>query len=280
MALQSQVNKEYALGVPGDMVNPGAGQNIFTPVNPMAEGDVNVGSFVFPGSDPYTKASNSAASQPAGADAYAVAATPTTGDAVSGSLTVSNDGSAIQMETTVGAVNSTGNDAGTLTIPVGTGFAGSVTIGGVAVATVAEGGTVTMGSTLVATGTNSKLTVSSVTYAGDVLTVAFSVEWTATATAEKVMGFVMRVQMYPNYILTSEGTLTVPSGSALSVAVRGDFYAMSKTAAEIGQKVFASTTDGSISTGAAGASVSGHVETDWTVKRGAPAGELIVIGCQ
>lgn len=280
MALQSQVNKEYALGVPGDMVNPGAGQNIFTPVNPMAEGDVNVGSFVFPGSDPYTKASNSAASQPAGADAYAVAATPTAGDAVSGSLTVSNDGSAIQLETTVGSVNSTGNGAGTLTIPVGTGFSGSVTIGGVAVATVETGGTVTMGSTLVATGTNSKLTVSSVTYAGDALTVTFSVEWTATATAEKVMGFVMRVQMYPNYILTSEGTLTVPSGSALSVAVGGDFYAMSKTAAEIGQKVFASTTDGSISTGEAGASVSGHVETDWTVKRGAPADELIVIGRQ
>lgn len=284
MALQSYVNKEYALGVPGDMVNPGEGQNVFTPVNPKADGDVNVGSFVFPGSDPYTMASNAAAVDTAGADTYAVAATPSSGSAVSGNITVVNNGADISLASTVGAANKTASTntsaSGTLTIPVGKDFDGTVTLGGKTIATVASGGTVTPGSTLTATGTNSTVTVSQTTYSGTDIVITFSVEWTATGTGAAVMGFVVRVQMYPNYILTSSGTLTVPSGCALSVAVRGDFYANSKTEATIGQKVFASTTDGSISTGAAGSSVSGSVETDFVVKRGGAAGDLIVIGNQ
>lgn len=283
MALQSYVNKEYAQGVPGDMVNPGEGQNVFTPVNPIADGDVNVGSFVFPGSDPYTMASNSATVDTSGSDTYAVAATPSSGAAVSGDITVVNDGLDISLQSTVGAINKTESTntsaSGTLTIPVGADFEGTVTLGGKTIATI-TGGSVSPGSDLTATGTNSTVTVSKTEYSGTDIVITFSVAWTATGTGAAVMGFVVRVQMYPNYILNSPGTLTVPSGSALSVAVRGDFYAISKTEATIGQKVFASTTDGSISTGAASGSVAGSVETDFVVKRGGAAGELIVIGNQ
>ena len=278
MALQSYVNKDYALGVPGDMVNPGEGQNVFTPVNPIADGDVNVGSFVFPGADPYTMASNSATVDMSGSDTYAVAATPSSGEPVTGHVTVANDGLDISLQSTVGAINNTSAN-GTLTIPVGADFEGTVTLGGKTIATVTSG-SVSPGSDLTATGTNSTVTVSKTEYSGTDIVITFPVAWTAQGTGTAVMGFVVRVQMYPNYLLNSPGTLTVPSGSALSVAVRGDFYAISKTEATIGQKVFASTTDGSISTDAAGGSVSGSVETDFTVKRGGAAGELIVIGNQ
>ena len=284
MALQSSVNTEYAKGVPGDMVNPGFGQNVFTPINPMADGPVNVGSFVFPGSDPYTMASNAATVDTAGTDTYAVALTPTTeGASFSGNITVENNGSEIVLLSSVGAINQTASaetsGTATLTIPVGADFAGSVNIGSVKVAEVADG-TATPEETLEATGTSSKLTVASTEYDGTNITITFSVSWTAKGTAEKVMGFVVRVVQYPNYVLTSEGTLQVPSGHGLAVAVRGDFYAVSNAAATVGQAVFASTTDGSISTGTVGDSVDGCVETDFIVKQGGAAGDLIVISNQ
>lgn len=94
---------------------------------------------------------------------------------------------------------------------------------------------------------------------------------------EVVKGFVQRVVNYPNYNLLSSGSLTVSAGSNMSVAVKGDFYAVSATAATVGQSVFASETDGSIKTGTASSTVSGYVETSWKVKKGGAIGELIVI---
>ena len=283
MALQSYVNKEYAPGVPGDMVNPGDGQNVFTPVNPIADGNIAVGSFVFSGADPYTMASNTATVEMSGNDTYAVATAPSSGNPVTGNITVINDGLDISLQSSVGAINKTESTntsaSGTLTIPVGADFEGTVTLGGKTIATVTSG-SISPGSDLTATGTNSTVTVSKTEYSGTDIVITFSVAWTATGTGASVKGFVVRVQMYPNYILKSPGTLLVPSGSSLSVAVRGDFYAISKTAATIGQKVFASTTDGSISTGEEGGSISGSVETDFYVERGGAPGEVIVIGNQ
>lgn len=281
MALQSYVNKAYAPGVPGDMVNPGEGQNVFTPINPIADGDVTVGTFVFPGSNPYTQASNVADVDTAGTDAYAFAATPTDGTAVTGTVTVFNNGTDLDFATTAGAVSKTSGETvtatGLLVIPAGSDFAGTVTLGGVDIATVSDG-TVTLGDTLEVAGTNSTITVTDVTMSGSDISIVFSIVWTATGTATEVMGFVLRVQRYPNYVMTSSGTLVVPSGSALAVAVRGDFYAVSATTATVGQKVFASTTDGSIATDEEGATVDGYVETDFAVRRGGAAGDLIVIG--
>lgn len=73
-------------------------------------------------------------------------------------------------------------------------------------------------------------------------------------------------------------TNAVPAGSTATVAVAGDFYVAVTAAVTKGQKVFASTTDGSVKGGAAGATVSGHVETAWTFDTDASAaGDLAII---
>lgn len=92
--------------------------------------------------------------------------------------------------------------------------------------------------------------------------------------ATEVLGFVERVINYVNYDVFSPGTLVVPKGSALTVAVRGDYWAVSSTAATVGQKVLASTADGSISTGTPDAT---HIDTGWVVKTAGAKGEPIII---
>lgn len=79
------------------------------------------------------------------------------------------------------------------------------------------------------------------------------------------LGLVERVLVNFNYNLTSPGTMVIPAGSVLTVARKGDYFVKPTAAVTIGQKVFASLTDGSISGAAAGATVSGSVETDWQV---------------
>lgn len=76
----------------------------------------------------------------------------------------------------------------------------------------------------------------------------------------------------------SESTMTFPSGYMVTLMVAGDFYAVTTTAATVGQKIFASTTNGAISTGAAGATVSGSVETEFYARSAGNAGDLIKIG--
>jgi hypothetical protein len=93
----------------------------------------------------------------------------------------------------------------------------------------------------------------------------------------KPVGFVERNIVYPDYDPLSPGTLTVPPGSALAVAVSGDFWAVAAQDATVGQKVFAVSADGSLTVGAAGATVSGAVETDWSVVTAGLAGEPIII---
>ena len=92
--------------------------------------------------------------------------------------------------------------------------------------------------------------------------------------ATEVLGFVERVINYVNYDIFSDGTLDVPEGSALTVAVRGDYWAVSTTRATVGQKVLASTADGSISTGTPDGT---HLDTGWTVKTPGEIGEPIII---
>lgn len=98
------------------------------------------------------------------------------------------------------------------------------------------------------------------------------------SSGSSVSGFAMRVQSYPNYTITSSGSLVAPAGEGIAVAVKGYFYAVSATAATVGQAVFAVTTDGSIKTGTAGGTVSGAVETSFKVMKAGAAGDTIVIG--
>lgn len=96
------------------------------------------------------------------------------------------------------------------------------------------------------------------------------------ATGQLPIGF---IRAAPTSVLSygEASTQVFRAGFVVQPVVSGDFFAKSKTTATVGQKVFASTTDGTISTGAAGATVAGHVETDWYVAHGAEAGDLIVI---
>lgn len=73
---------------------------------------------------------------------------------------------------------------------------------------------------------------------------------------------------------------TVPKGFPVSVAVQGDFAVITRTAATVGQSVFAVLADGSIKTGTAGDTVDDAVETDYKVVNingGGAEGDIIVI---
>lgn len=73
---------------------------------------------------------------------------------------------------------------------------------------------------------------------------------------------------------------TVPKGFPVSVAVKGDFAVITRTAATVGQSVFAVLVDGSIKTGTAGDTVDGAIKTDYKVVNingGGAAGDIIVI---
>ena len=99
----------------------------------------------------------------------------------------------------------------------------------------------------------------------------------AGGTAADIIGFVERVINYANYDVTSEGTLIVPNKSTLTIAMCGDYWATATTAATPRQKVFVNPTTGAISTATAGGTVSGAVETPWTVIQGGDAGSPILI---
>lgn len=73
---------------------------------------------------------------------------------------------------------------------------------------------------------------------------------------------------------------TVPTGFPVSVAVKGDFAVITRTAATVGQSVFAVLADGSIKTGEKGSAVEDAVETDYKVVNingGGAVGDIIVI---
>lgn len=91
------------------------------------------------------------------------------------------------------------------------------------------------------------------------------------------LGVVERNLSYVNYNLLDGGTLVLPEHAPLNTVKRGDLYAVASTAATKGQKVFATLADGSIQTAAAGATVTGAIETPWEVTEGGAAGELITI---
>lgn len=90
-------------------------------------------------------------------------------------------------------------------------------------------------------------------------------------------GFVGRENQAMITVFLAEGSNLIPQGQPITLFTSGDFWAVSNTAATIGQKVFASLTTGSVSTGAAGATIAGSVETKWFVGSAGAVGELIKI---
>lgn len=91
-------------------------------------------------------------------------------------------------------------------------------------------------------------------------------------------GFLHREQQALITSFLAESSLLVPQGLGVTLHVSGDFWVKTATAATVGQKIFASNTDGSVKTGAAGASgggLTGYTETKWYVMSAGGVGELI-----
>jgi len=91
-------------------------------------------------------------------------------------------------------------------------------------------------------------------------------------------GFVHRQQQAIITVWLGASSMVIPAGLQMALMAAGDFWGRSTTAATIGQKVFASITDGTIATGAAGATIAGFVETKFVVQAPAAIGELIKFG--
>lgn len=92
----------------------------------------------------------------------------------------------------------------------------------------------------------------------------------------KPVGFVMNNANATIGYLQSN-SMTIPAGREASPVVGGDFWAKSTTVATVGQKVFAVLATGLLSTGAAGATISGAIETDWYVASPAAIGDVLII---
>lgn len=99
-----------------------------------------------------------------------------------------------------------------------------------------------------------------------------------TVATDKPLGFVERLLDHFNYELRSDGTMLIAEGQTVTVVQEGDMYARTTTAATYGQKVYANTKDGTISTNSSGQTVASSVETNWWVKSEGAANEVIIIG--
>ena len=75
----------------------------------------------------------------------------------------------------------------------------------------------------------------------------------------------------------AQASMNIPAGQPVTLMSAGDFFAVTLTAATVGQKVFAGNTDGTIKTGTAGATISGYTETKWFVGSAVNANELVKI---
>ena len=69
-----------------------------------------------------------------------------------------------------------------------------------------------------------------------------------------------------NLPVDASASYAIDLNKYVPVAVSGAFYVSAATAPTVGQKVFAKLADGTLLYGAAGATVSGGVETKWAVK--------------
>lgn len=97
------------------------------------------------------------------------------------------------------------------------------------------------------------------------------------AGTERPTGFVYRNQQAVIADITGRYSNTINAGFPVTLAEGGDFFAAASTDATVGQAVYASTKDGSISTAAKGNPPTDTIDTSWVVARGGAVGELIII---
>ena len=91
-------------------------------------------------------------------------------------------------------------------------------------------------------------------------------------------GFIHREQQALISTYLAESSNVIPQGFPVTVMRTGDYFATATVgAATKGQKAFAKLTDGTVQAGAAGATISGFVETDFVITQAAALNELAVI---
>lgn len=90
-------------------------------------------------------------------------------------------------------------------------------------------------------------------------------------------GFISRHYQALATAWLAEASMSIPAGMNIALHQKGDFWVKTLTAATVGQKVFASNTDGTVKTGAAGATISGSTETSFYVASAGDANDLIKI---
>jgi hypothetical protein len=105
--------------------------------------------------------------------------------------------------------------------------------------------------------------------------------WTDTSTDSLVSnsgtgaprGFIAREQqaMLEQYLQSN--SMAIPAGFPVTLYNQGDFWGLTNSPASVGQKVFASLADGSISTAAAGSTIAAATSTASSI-----AGDVLTIG--
>jgi hypothetical protein len=91
-------------------------------------------------------------------------------------------------------------------------------------------------------------------------------------------GFVSREEQGMITEFLAESSMFIPQGSCINIWREGDFFALNAVGSSlVGQKVFASNTNGSIQTAAAGTIISGYTETNFVVRSPALINELAKI---
>lgn len=88
-------------------------------------------------------------------------------------------------------------------------------------------------------------------------------------------GFVERVISYPNYTVTSAGTLVIPEGYPVQLAIRGDYWVETTQTAAVGGQVYVNQTTGAIE--ATNSSSTNVAATGWFFKTAGDAGDMVII---
>lgn len=85
------------------------------------------------------------------------------------------------------------------------------------------------------------------------------------------LGFVERVISFPIFDVRGSGTLVVPEGKGLTIAVRGDYYVTAPSGgATVGAQVYVDSSTGAVAD-------SGVEASGWTYKTAGDEGEVVII---
>ena len=94
----------------------------------------------------------------------------------------------------------------------------------------------------------------------------------STVGTDKPLGFLERVQNYDNFNEAVEGSLEVPAGSEVNVAVKGDFFIAADASVSVGDTVYADP-----ATGAASFIGTNKTATDFKAFTSGASGDMVII---